>query len=318
MFLTFRPKGCLGISGMASVVSWTQSLVFVVTRVSFHAASMLLFYAFSLKRCDFMGWAWLVPAGTWLCPAGGSDLCAIGGGTLWILGSWCSSSTSRNLESACFGLGKDKVIPLCSPQMCVSILDPQVGGGLRAGAAFCGAARLLPRVFAAACAAASGALLFLLVVFVKWWDPLFLVSGMVLLGLFALSSVLYLIVESPLTQQETGKGRDRATQRGRSPVIPHALVRMRMGKAAIGPHAGKRCWPLLAGLWRAIAPLMKPWCAEGSVPTAANHNRYRGWNSCVGWHRDDEPLFGKCGDAKLIVSWQLCSFQMEASVLSGR
>ena len=38
------------------------------------------------------------------------------------------------------------------------------------------------------------------------------------------------------------------------------------------------------------------------MPTAANLNLYRGWNSCVGWHCDDEPLFGKCGDAKLIVS----------------
>ena len=70
---------------------------------------------------------------------------------------------------------------------------------------------------------------------------------------------------------------------------------------AIGPHTGERCWPLLAGVWRAIAPLMQPWCAEGEVPTAANLNLYRGWKSCVGWHRDDEPLFGKCGDAKLIV-----------------
>ena len=74
------------------------------------------------------------------------------------------------------------------------------------------------------------------------------------------------------------------------------------------------------GVWRAIAPMMKPWCAEGEVPTAANLNLYRGWNSCVGWHRDDEPLFGECGEAKLIVFgefWQLSSFQMEGSVLSG-
>ena len=41
-----------------------------------------------------------------------------------------------------------------------------------------------------------------------------------------------------------------------------------------------------------VAPLMKPWCAEGEVPTAANLNLYRGWNSCFGWHCDDEPLFG--------------------------
>ena len=60
----------------------------------------------------------------------------------------------------------------------------------------------------------------------------------------------------------------------------------------------------------AIAPLMKPWCAEGEVPTAANLNLYRGWKSCVGWHCDDEPLFGKCGDAKLIVSVSLGSFAL--------
>ena len=77
---------------------------------------------------------------------------------------------------------------------------------------------------------------------------------------------------------------------------------------AIGPHSGKRCWSLLAGLWRAIAPLMKPWCAEGEVPTAANLNLYRGWKSCFGWHRDEEPLFEKYGDAKLIVSVSLGIF----------
>ena len=114
-----------------------------------------------------------------------------------------------------------------------------------------------------------------------------------------------------LTQQETGKGRDRTAQRGRSLVIPHVLVHMAYGHGpAIGPHSGERCWPLLAGLWRAIAPLMKPWCAEGDVPTAANLNLYRGWNSCVGWHCDDETLFGKCGDAKLIVSVSLGNFAL--------
>ena len=90
---------------------------------------------------------------------------------------------------------------------------------------------------------------------------------------------------------------------------------------AIGPHTGERCWLLLASLWRAAAPLMKPWCAEGEVPTAANLNLYRGWNSCVGWHRDDEPLFG-CGEAKLMVSVSFGSsavfIQMEGSVLSGK
>ena len=71
--------------------------------------------------------------------------------------------------------------------------------------------------------------------------------------------------------------------------------------SCVGPQSGERCWPLLARLWRAVAPLMKPWCAEGDVPTAANLNLYRGWRSCVGWHSDDEPLFGERGEAKLIV-----------------
>ena len=43
------------------------------------------------------------------------------------------------------------------------------------------------------------------------------------------------------------------------------------------------------------------------MPTAANLNLHRGWRSCVGWHSDDEPLFGECGDAKLIVSVSLGS-----------
>ena len=79
---------------------------------------------------------------------------------------------------------------------------------------------------------------------------------------------------------------------------------------AIGPQTGKQCWPLLIRMWRAIEPLIKPWCAEGDVPTAANLNLYRGWKSCVGWHCDDEPLFGKCGDAKLIVSVSLGNFAL--------
>ena len=43
------------------------------------------------------------------------------------------------------------------------------------------------------------------------------------------------------------------------------------------------------------------------MPTAANLNLYRGWRSCVGWHCDDEFLFGECGEAKLIVSVSLGS-----------
>ena len=47
---------------------------------------------------------------------------------------------------------------------------------------------------------------------------------------------------------------------------------------------------------------MNPWFAEGEVPTAANLNLYRGRDSCVRWHCDDEPLFGGVGTSKLIVS----------------
>ena len=56
-------------------------------------------------------------------------------------------------------------------------------------------------------------------------------------------------------------------------------------------------------------------CAEGEVPTVANLNLCRGWKSCVGWHCDDEPQFGECGEAKLIVSGTL---QMAVQVLSGQ
>ena len=53
-------------------------------------------------------------------------------------------------------------------------------------------------------------------------------------------------------------------------VVPRALVRMRTGEAPLS-------WPLLASVWRATAPLMKPWCAEGEVPTAANLNLFFWW-----------------------------------------
>ena len=52
---------------------------------------------------------------------------------------------------------------------------------------------------------------------------------------------------------------------------------------------------------------MKPWCAEGDVPNCREPEPIQGRNSCVGWHRDDEPLFGECGEAKLIVSVSLGS-----------
>ena len=82
---------------------------------------------------------------------------------------------------------------------------------------------------------------------------------------------------------------------------------------AVGPQSGERCWPLLARLWRAIAPLMKPWCAEGDVPTAANLNLCRGRSSHVGWHSDDEPLFGERGSKAHCFGelWDPGALQME-------
>ena len=47
---------------------------------------------------------------------------------------------------------------------------------------------------------------------------------------------------------------------------------------AIGPQSEMRCWPLLSCLWRAIAPLMKPWCAEaeGADRCDSEHLSVRG------------------------------------------
>ena len=70
---------------------------------------------------------------------------------------------------------------------------------------------------------------------------------------------------------------------------------------AVGPQALGN-WELLRGLWKAVAPLMAPWCAEGEVPTCANLNFYGGSGSRVRWHSDNEALFGKQEESKLIVS----------------
>ena len=76
---------------------------------------------------------------------------------------------------------------------------------------------------------------------------------------------------------------------------------------AIGPHTGQGCWRYLDRVWRALAPLLSPWCADGDVPSAANLNLYEGSGSHVNWHCDDESLFGGIGDSKLIVSLSLGS-----------
>ena len=56
----------------------------------------------------------------------------------------------------------------------------------------------------------------------------------------------------PLSQQETGSGRGRTTQRGLSPVILRVLVRMRTGKAPLPGHTlesgAGHCLPVFGGL----------------------------------------------------------------------
>ena len=70
---------------------------------------------------------------------------------------------------------------------------------------------------------------------------------------------------------------------------------------AVGPQVSGN-WEFLRGFWRAVAPLMAPWCADGEMPTCANLNLYGGSGSRVRWHSDNEGLLGKQGESKLIVS----------------
>ena len=66
---------------------------------------------------------------------------------------------------------------------------------------------------------------------------------------------------------------------------------------AVGPQTGERSWELLRDLWRAVAPLMAPWCAKEDVPTSAKLELLRWFGgSRVRWRRDDEALFGGQGN----------------------
>ena len=95
----------------------------------------------------------------------------------------------------------------------------------------------------------------------------------------------------------------RGTHRTAWAVTPRCRCPYAYGRGvAVGPQTGERSWELLHDLWKAIAPLMAPWCAEGEVPTCANLNYHGGSGSCVRWHRDDEGVFGMQGESKLIVS----------------
>ena len=70
---------------------------------------------------------------------------------------------------------------------------------------------------------------------------------------------------------------------------------------AVGPQVSGN-WEFLRGLWKAVAPLMAPWCADGEMPTCANLNLFEGSGSRVRWHSDNEGLFGRQRESKLIVS----------------
>ena len=75
------------------------------------------------------------------------------------------------------------------------------------------------------------------------------------------------------------------------------------GGKAHSPVNCDAAWPLLAAIWRGIAPLMKPWCwTEEEMPGGVNLNLCSGAQSCVPRHSDNEPLFGGVGDSKLIGS----------------
>ena len=73
---------------------------------------------------------------------------------------------------------------------------------------------------------------------------------------------------------------------------------------AVGPQVSGN-WEFLRGLWRAVAPLMAPWCADEEMPTCANLNFYGGSGSHVRWHSDNEGLFGKQGESTFVVSMSL-------------
>ena len=75
------------------------------------------------------------------------------------------------------------------------------------------------------------------------------------------------------------------------------------GGRAHSPDKCDAAWPLLAFIWRGIAPLMRPWCwAEEEVPGGVNLNLYSGGKACIPRHSDNKPLFGGGGESKLIVS----------------
>ena len=100
----------------------------------------------------------------------------------------------------------------------------------------------------------------------------------------------------------------RSTYRTAWAVPPRCRSSYSCGSGpALGPQTKGCSWELLRGLWRAVAPIMTPWCSEGDVPTSANLNFHGGWRSRVRWHSDDVALLADRGDPKLNVSLSLGS-----------
>ena len=56
----------------------------------------------------------------------------------------------------------------------------------------------------------------------------------------------------------------KSTNRTAGVVLPSCHCSYSYGQGpAVRPQGSELCWPLFAVLWRAIAPVMAPWCSEG-------------------------------------------------------
>ena len=60
----------------------------------------------------------------------------------------------------------------------------------------------------------------------------------------------------------------RGTYRTAWAVAPRCRCSYAYGRrVAVGPQTGERSCEFLCDLWRAVAPLFSPWCAEWELPT---------------------------------------------------
>ena len=75
-------------------------------------------------------------------------------------------------------------------------------------------------------------------------------------------------------------------------------------RAAVRPQTKDSIWDGVIGLWGREGTLLSPLGARGDVPTG-NLNWYAGSDSCIPWHSDEESLFGRQNQPRLIVSMSL-------------